>query len=82
MGRTGETLNDLNVWIVRFVDHYILWFLVLSNVGVWERRYLLGIHVLITEDPAGNSSLQLEAGDVTIHVFKHLCCTLIFEHMC
>eukprot|EP00731_Ephydatia_muelleri_P001883 Em0001g1883a len=29
--------------------------------GVWERRYLLGIHVLITEYPAGNSSLQLEA---------------------
>ena len=57
-------------------------FVCTPNVGVWERRYLLGIHVLITEDPARNSSLQLEAGDVTIHVFKHVCCTLIFEHMC
>eukprot|EP00731_Ephydatia_muelleri_P001858 Em0001g1858a len=32
-----------------------------SRQGVWERRFLLGIHVLITEDPAGNSSLQLGA---------------------
>ena len=39
-------------------------FVCIPNVGVWERRYLLGIHVLITEYPAGNSSLQLEAGNV------------------
>ena len=54
-------------------------FVCTPNVGVWERRYLLGIHVLITEDPAGNSSLQLEAGNVTIPVF--MCSALIFEHM-
>ena len=38
MGRSGETLNDLNVWIVRFVDHYVLWFCVYSECrGMGEK---------------------------------------------
>ena len=68
------------IYIGGFVESSISGFACTPNVGVWERRYLLGIHVLITEDPAGNSSLQLGAGNVTIHVF--MCSALIFEHMC